>query len=310
MEAGCASKLTRRAILGGTVTLAGARSLGAAPANPAPRKHYHVSCLTLSYGKQFNSGKMDIFSFLDACRAMDLDGVDIHVQNLKGVGRPHLKEVRRRCLNLGLVISSACVTTEFGRSAEAIPKELDKAREAMEVGMFLGAPILRVFVGSAPSEDKREEAFRRGVDALRKASETGAELGMPVALQNHSGLTCTGDDMLRFYREVNHPNFTLLLDTGHFAGREGPNGPRIAGLTYADYYRSIEQVAPLTQFVRAKLYNLDENGREKWIDYDRVFGILRKVNYNGFISLVYEGQEDGMAAIPRGARFLRSFARS
>jgi hypothetical protein len=29
--------------------------------------------------------------------------------------------------------------------------------------------------------------------------------------------------------------------------------------------------------------------------------------YNGFISLLYEGQEDELTAIPRGARFLRSF---
>ncbi|HZT31015.1 MAG TPA: sugar phosphate isomerase/epimerase family protein [Bryobacteraceae bacterium] len=266
-----------------------------------------LSCLTLSYGKQFNSGQMDIFRFLDTCRALNLDGVDLHVRNLGGTERSHLKEIRRKCLDRGLTISSACVTTEFGRSAEAIPGEIEKAREAMEVGMFLGAPLLRVFVGSAPSEAQREEAFRRGVDALRRTAEIGAGLGMPVALQNHSGLTSTGDDMLRFYREVHHPNFTLLLDTGHFAGRDGPNGPRIAGLTYADYYHSIEQVAPLTQFVRAKLYDLDANGREKWIDYRRVFNILHGVHYNGFISLVYEGQEDAMAAIPRGARFLRSF---
>jgi sugar phosphate isomerase/epimerase len=266
-----------------------------------------LSCLTLSYGKQFTSGQMDIFRFLDTCRALNLDGVDIHVRNLKGTDKPHLKEVRRQCLDRGLSVSSACVTTEFGHSAEAIPKEIENAREAMEVGMFLGAPILRVFVGSAPSEDRREEAFRRGLDALRRTSEIGAELGMPVALQNHSGLTSTGDDMLRFYREVHHPNFTLLLDTGHFAGRDGPNGPRIAGLTYKDYYHSIEQVAPLTQFVRAKLYNLDASGREKWIDYGRVFNILRGVHYNGFVSLVYEGQEDPFTAIPRGARFLRGY---
>ena len=68
---------------------------------------------------------------------------------------------------------------------------------------------------------------------------------MPVSLQNHSGLTSTGDDMLRFQREVKHPNFTLLLDTGHFAGRDGPNGPKIPGTNYEDYYHSIEQVAPL-----------------------------------------------------------------
>jgi len=176
--------------------------------------------------------------------------------------------------------------------------------------MFLGAPILRTFVGSPPSPDKQEEAFRRGVEALRKTAEIGAELGMTVSLQNHSGLTSTGADMLRFHKEVNHPNFTLLLDTGHFAGRNGPNGPKIAGTTYDDYYRSIEQVAPLTQFVRAKVYDLDENGREKWIDYDRVFGILGKLHYNGFISMIYEGKEDKFTVIPKGIRLLRSFVKS
>lgn len=297
-------KMTRREML------AGAAGLASSPLRAAGKKYYPVSCLTLNYGKQFSSGKMDIFSFLDTCRALNFDGVDIHVQNLKSADRAHVEEVRRQCLNRGLTISSVCVTTEFGRSAEAIPKELEKARAAMEVGVVLGAPLLRVFVGSAPSADKQEEAFHRGVEALRKASAIGAELGMPVALQNHSGLTSTGGDMLRFYREVNHPNFTLVLDTGHFAGRDGPNGPRIPGLTYADYYHSIEQVAPLARLVRAKLYDLDASGREKWIDYDRVFNILRGAHYNGFISLVYEGQEDASTAIPRGARFLRSFLMS
>lgn len=266
-----------------------------------------LSCLTLSYGKQFASGQWDLDKILDTLRALSFDGVDVHFRHLKSTERGYLKAVRRKCLDLGLSVSSLCVTTEFGRSGEAIPKELATARAAADAGMFLGAPVLRVFVGSAPSPDKREEAFRRGVDALRKTAEYGAEVGMPVALQNHSGLTSTGDDMLRFHKEVNHPNFTLLLDTGHFAGRKGPNGPFIEGKTYEDYYHSIEQVAPLAQFVRAKLYSLDANGKEQFIDYNRVFNILRGVHYNGFVSLVYEGQEDNIAAIPRGARFLRSF---
>lgn len=266
-----------------------------------------LSCLTLSYNGQFRSGKMDMTQFMHACRALNLDGIDPHMNSLKGTAPDYLKQLRREALNLGLTIASFCVTTEYGRSAEAIPKELEKAKQAIDVGMFLGAPILRVFVGSAPSPDKREEAFKRGVDALRKTAELGAAAGMPIALQNHSGLTSTGDDMLAFFKAVNHPNFTLLLDTGHFAGRQGPRGPVIAGLTYEDYYKSVQQVAPLTQFVRAKLYNLDDKGQEKWIDYNRVFNILRGVHYNGFVSLVYEGTEDELTAIPRGARFLRSF---
>ena len=303
--------LTRRAMLAGSVGLAGAVKLvGATP--PAARpKYYHVSQSSINYQAEFNAGKMDIYSFMDTCRAMDLDGLDIHVGQLKSqTDRAYLKEVRRACLNRGMPIASICVSTEFGRSAEAVPKELEKARIAIEAGMFLGAPILRTFVGSPPSPDKQEEAFRRGVEALRKTAEIGADLGMPVSLQNHSGLTSTGADMLRFHREVNHPNFTLLLDTGHFAGRNGPNGPKIAGTTYDDYYHSIEQVAPLTQFVRTKVYDLDESGREKWIDYDRVFGILRKVNFNGFISMIYEGKEDKFTIIPKAVRLLRSFVMS
>ncbi len=305
------NELSRRSVLAGGVGFAGTAGLAATPANPAVRpKYFHMSQSTINYQAEFNAGKMDIFSFMDTCRALDLDGLDIHVSQLKNqVDRAYLKEVRRGCLNRGMPIASICVSTEFGRSAEAIPKELEKARVAMEAGMFLGAPILRTFVGSAPSSEKQGEAFRRGVDALRKTAEIGAELGMTVSLQNHSGLTSTGDDMLRFHREVNHPNFTLLLDTGHFAGRNGPNGPKIPGTNYDDYYRSIEQVAPLTQFVRAKVYDLDENGREKWIDYDRVFSILRKVNYNGFISMIYEGKADKFAVIPNAIRLLRSFVK-
>ncbi len=114
--------------------------------------------------------------------------------------------------------------------------------------------------------------------------------------------------MLRFHREVNHPNFFLILDTGHFAGREGPGfRPHLPGFTYKDFYHSIEQVAPLARLVRAKFYEPDASGREKWIDYDRVFNILRGVHYRDFISLMYEGEEEATTAVPRSARFLQSF---
>jgi sugar phosphate isomerase/epimerase len=266
-----------------------------------------LSCLSLSFQNQFKAGKMDIFSFMTKCRALNFDGFDPHVRDLGDAGKDMLKRVRRQALNDGLSISSICVSTEFGRNPAAIPGEIEKARRAMEIGMFLGSPICRVFVGTPPSPDKAEEAFQWSVPGLRKCAEIGADLGILVALQNHSGLTSTGDDMLRFYKAVNHPNFSLLLDTGHFTGRNGPNGPKREGHTYDNYYHSIEQVAPITQFVRAKLYQLDERGKEQFIDYNRVFNILRGVHYNGFVSLVYEGKEDELAAIPRGTRFLRSF---
>ena len=264
-----------------------------------------LSCLSLSYQNQFRTGKMDLPKCIREVRALGLDGIDLHMQHLKSFDRIYLKQLRRMCLDNGLSIPSFPVSTEFGMSAERIPAEIEKCRVGMETGLFMGAPLARVFVGSAPSPDKTEEAFKRGVDALRQCAEIGADIGMVVALQNHSGLTSTGDDMLRFYKEVNHPNFSLVMDTGHFTGRDGPRGPKQAGHTYDNYYRSVEQVAAIAPFMRVKLYQLDEQGQEKFIDYKRIFDILRARHYNGFCSLVYEGTEDELTAIPRGARFLR-----
>src|SRR5262252_9895133 len=122
------TELSRRTMLAGSAALAGAAGLAGAPANPGSRpKYFHVSQSSINYQAEFRSGKMDIFSFMDTCRALDLDGLDIHVGQLKSQSdRAYLKEVRRGCLNRGLPMASICVTTEFGRSAEAIPQEVRK----------------------------------------------------------------------------------------------------------------------------------------------------------------------------------------
>src|SRR4051812_40828604 len=120
------SELTRRALLTGAAGFARVAATRGAPSSPAARpKYYHVSQSTINYQAEFRSGKMDMFGFMDLCRTLDLDGVDIHVGQLKSAtDRAYLKDVRRGCLNRGLPVASICVSTEYGRSAEAIPKEL------------------------------------------------------------------------------------------------------------------------------------------------------------------------------------------
>ena len=190
-----------------------------------------------------------------------------------------------------------------------LPAELDKAKEAIRVAMFLGAPTIRVFAGSPPKESEREEAFKRAIEGLRLAVEAGAEAGLPISLQNHNhgALARTGDDVLRFVREVNHPNLAIILDTGQFAGSRGASEAMPEELKGADFYKSISQIAPLARYVRAKVYSLDSAGREQWIDYERVFNILRSVHYHGLIDIVYEGKRDEKTEVARAVRFLRPY---
>jgi sugar phosphate isomerase/epimerase len=274
-----------------------------------------ISNYTLSYGALFNKGQMDVFKFLSLSRELGVEGASLHVRNLENTQLDHLKKVRRTYLNLGLSVSQVTVSTNFGRPADQHEEEFKKAREAIQVGMFLGAPLLRIFAGSPPKEEERAKAFDRAVASVRKLCEEAAKEGMPIGLQNHNhgALVRTGDEAVRFIKAVDHPNLTFVLDTGQFAGSKGASGKPPAELKDADYLASIRQTASLATYVRAKFYNPRKDGSEPFLDYDKIFDILRGVHYPGFIDIVYEPGvgtdgpgEDARTAIPRVVKFLRS----
>ena len=267
-----------------------------------------LCCLTLSYKRTFLAGKMDIWSFIEECRRLDLDGVDLHQDALTSIDEPYLRKVKRACLDRGLSVACFSISTNFGTTRDKQADEIEKGKKWLRVAQYFGAPVARFFAGGPQGESDRDAAFGRSVECLRAMAEYGESLGVVAALQNHNhGALCrTGDDTLRFVKEVNHPNFSHVLDTGQYAGSPGAAGKIPPELEPADFYKSIQQTAPLATHIRCKLYKV-ETGRETSLDYDRIFGIIRSVHYNGWISLVYEGQEDDRVAIEKGARFLRPY---
>jgi hypothetical protein len=112
----------------------------------------------------------------------------------------------------------------------------------------------------------------------------------------------------RLLREVGHPWCKHILDTGQYLGSPGASGATPDDPVRYDAYRSIARTAPLAVLVRAKLY-WRRSGKETWLDYDRIFKVLRDARYNGFVSLVYEGWQDRDAphAVPDGVKLLRGY---
>ena len=83
----------------------------------------------------------------------------------------------------------------------------------------------------------------------------------------------------------------INLDTGNYPG---------------DPYEGIAQLAPHATIVQAKTYY----GGGEWytlnLDYQRIAQILRKANFNGWISLEMEGKEPAETAVPKSLQTLRS----
>lgn len=272
---------------------------------------WNVSDYSLNYAALLASGEMDIFAFLSRCRTLGLDGASLHVRDLASTESGFLRSVRRSLLDNHLSLSMCTVTTNFGRPETEHAEELAKARQAIHASAFLGAPLLRVFAGSPPVEMERAAAFDRAATAIRKVCEEAAGVGLAIGLQNHNhGALCrTGEELLRFSRQVDHANLVLVLDTGQFAGSPGASGRDRPLHDAPDYLESIRLVAPLARRVRTKFYQPRADGSDAALDYARIFDILRSVHYTGFLDIVYEGRalggnEDPRTAIARIARFL------
>jgi len=255
---------------------------------------------------------MDVFRFLGLCRELGFDGASLHVGDLPGTSSETLAQVRRAYLDQGLSVAMVTVSTDFGRPDHRRDEEFDRAREAIRVAAFLGAPLLRVFAGAAADAAARPSAWARAVDGVRRVCDFAARVGLPIGLQNHNhgGLCGTGADVLRFVHEVKHPNLTIVLDCGQFIGSPGASGGAVARASRADLIVSIQQAAPLARHVRAKFYRPRPDGSEPDIPYDRVLDILNGVHYPGFLDIVYEparpGGEAVRTAMPRIVAFLRS----
>ena len=265
---------------------------------------WKLSVMSLSYQRSFRSGAMDLWGYLDECRRLDLDGVDLHLRLLGSDSPAHLREVKRRCLTLGFPIACVNISNNFARPAAELPAQIDLSRRGVDVAASLGAPQVRLFAGVPEPGDDRRAAWDRCAAALKACADYGAARGIRVCLQNHNhgALTEYGRDVLALVEQAG-PHLGHVLDTGQYVG--SPGASRAAGDgAQAVLYESLEATAGLATHVRCKIYRI-ASGAEEWLDYSRIFDILGRVGYNGFCSIVYEGKGDDVADVRRAVPFLR-----
>ncbi len=252
----------------------------------------------------------DVESFVRIAYDLRLDVIDLHRSAFTSTEPEYLRGIKMMCLRLGLPIGYLGVSNRFVGIESELREHVDMCKESVDIAAFIGAPLIRVFGGHVPPEiQDREPLFEPLTRCNKEVAEYGAEKGVIVALQNHdnSNMAATAADVLRILEETNHTNFSLILDTGQWQGSPGA-GTRGESDPDVDVYSYIEQTAPHAIYVRTKFYRND-SGQEEWLNYERIMAILRGVDYNGSLSIVYEGEAEGndrVEAVRKAAAELRS----
>ncbi len=261
-----------------------------------------IGCNYLS----FKGAEISVEDFIQTCHDLRLDCLDFHQRAFESQETGYLLGLKRKCLDLGLPVGYLGVGGGFAGDEEFQQAKIAEAKGAIDMALVLGAPLIRVFGWSATETEGRDEMFAALARCLREVCDYGAQRGVVVALQNHNNrnLAATGPDVLRIRNEVDHANFSLIVDTGQWRGSPGASG---AVDPSVDIYAYIEQTLPYASYVRCKIYKI-ASGREEVLDYERIAALLKAVNYNGCISIVYEGddEEERSVSIGKAAAHLRS----
>ncbi|MGH2367134.1 MAG: sugar phosphate isomerase/epimerase family protein [Chloroflexota bacterium] len=263
-----------------------------------------LSVMSLSYQRAFRDGTMDLWGYLDESRRLDVDGVDLHMRLLGSYEPEHLKEVKRRCLQLGFPIACLNVSNNFARPAADMPAQVALGKQGIDLAALLGTPQVRLFAGVPANDDDRQAAWQRCVAALKECADYGYQQGVQVCLQNHNhgALTENGRDVLALVEQAG-PHLGHVWDTGQYVGSPGASRAQDQRAQEV-LYESLQQTVHLATHVRCKIYRI-ASGEEAWLDYPRIFRILKGSGYNGFCSIVYEGKQDEVEDVRRAVPFLR-----
>ena len=267
-----------------------------------------LGCMSLSYKDEFAANKLDLEQFIERAYQLGLDGIDIHTRAFASLDSAYLRGIRMRAFRRGLALSYIGVSSNYGKPQAELAAEVATTKEWIDVAEFMGIPLVRVFAAWIPEGEREEDVWARMMPCLEEVAAYGEEKGVVVGLHNHNHgcVTSTGQDVRRIIDGVNNPYFSHILDTGQYVGSPGASGQRGHEDPALNFYGSIEETAPLAVHVRCKIYRI-QSGVEEWLNYPRIFEILRGVNYNGWLSVVYEGQdaEAEATAVPKAVRYLR-----
>lgn len=231
--------------------------------------------------------RIDLFQFVDYCAVQRCPAVELTSYYFpEKPDEAFLLKLRRHCFVHGIEISGGSVGNTFTHPpGEKRDEQIRYVKQWIDHYAVLGAPHIRVFAGTAPRGVTPEEARKHCIAALEECADYAGKRGIFLGIENHGGIVAEPGDLLEILRTVKSPWVGINLDSANFHTDEP--------------YRDFERCTPFAVNVQMKADLRPRNGKSERADLPRLVKILRGANYQGYVALEYESDEDPWTAVPR-----------
>ena len=251
---------------------------------------FKLSLNLYSFNAFLKDGKVDLFDMLDFCAQHNFDAIDPTGYYFPGYPEvpsdDFINDFKRKAFILGLDISGTGIRNNFAHpDLEKRNADIELVKKWIEVSAKMGSPHLRIFAGEHDHEGySKEQVFEWMAKDIRTCCNYGKQHGVIIALQNHNGFLKTADDVNYLFEKVDSEWLGLNLDIGSYR----QNDP------YEEVAKNIQHA--VTWQIKENVWL---NGHEKRTDFVKLFTIIKKAGYRGYLPLETLGEGDPFLKVER-----------
>lgn len=284
--------MTRRSFVSAASLLPAAALAPLASAAPAPGR-FRVSLAEWSVNKAIRQNKLTNLDFPKLARELGCDGVEF-VNTLWGSPTAgYIARLKRNMTQHNITPVLIMVDDEglMGHTEKA--ERMKAARNHykwVDIAAEIGAHSIRtnMYPSKQPAGSPEVETFLGYCsESFNDLCEYAAKQNINVIIENHGGVSSMPEVVLALMKKVNKSNFGTLPDFGNF-----PTG--------LDKYAAVDKLMSYAKGVSFKCYFEGPGPSEDKYDPAKMFEVVERSNYKGFVGIEYEGTKleeiDGIKA--------------
>ena len=273
-----------------------------------------ISLSMYSLSSTIKKENWSIIDFIDYASKIPVDGVELLDMYWTDNNKLEIEQVKMSLDSLNLKVSAYDVTNNFvKKTSEERDAEVRKVLDGIEVAKMLDTKVVRVFCGDINGELTFEEGASWIIEGLKKCAEVAEKAQVYLAIENHGLLAGTSTQVVEILKEVNSPNVKSTFDTGNFLlVHEKPTEAfnqlknDIVHVHFKDFREKTEN--DLFNGFRStegvELIGVIPGDGE--VDLAYIVDGLKKSDYDGWLSIEYEGFDDAKRANEEAVSRLRN----
>ncbi len=268
-------------------------------------------------------GTMKVSEWIDIACRLDIDGLEWYAGFLEMENTDNWKIFRRQVEDNGKVIPMMCCSPDFTHPDKAFRDiEIAKQKHWIDMTYALGGKFCRVLSGQKRPELSIDLGIQLAADCIHECLPYAQERDITLIIENHykddfwtyPEFAQKMDVFCALVDKINHPFFGVNYDPSNtYLAGEDPLEllkrvvHRVVTMHASDRYLKEGTLEDLRNeeggaVGYAKRLSHGEIGKGL-NDYDAIFTLLKKQNFNGWISI--EDGVDGIEQLERSVLFLR-----